>query len=64
MWFLENGGSVAMTEKSQADSEPMMSITVRQRDWFLYKIRELEAENQLLRAKIAGMKLEGKGGAV
>ena len=37
--------------------EPMMAITVRQRDRMLYRIRELEGEVIKLRAQIAGMKL-------
>ena len=42
----------------QAESEPMMTITVRQRDSYLYMIKALKCETEMLRAEIAGLRNE------
>lgn len=42
----------------QRNSEPMITMTVRQRDILLYRIKELQAKVEMLEARIAGMKVE------
>jgi len=43
----------------QRNSEPMITITVRQRDQYLYMIKELMHEVDMLKAKLARLKRNG-----
>jgi len=41
--------------REQPPREPMITMTVRQRDYYLYRIKELEAETAMLKARIKKM---------